>query len=782
MPNTQYQPLPLWQAVPDTTVIATTRRTPSATTLADASTSPKERTLTGSAKDGYIPVAYGQVPVPGKFLTLPVVNGAGNLVFAMQWCLGEIASVDAVYLNDAALDPSITVTHYEGKTTQLVDSTLQAAIPGYNDDNVITVAGVQYGIAYSVFEIPTGVLVNGALNIRAIVSGRKVYDPRDMTTAYSDNPSLCMADAARLGLGSSTTTVGDDDCADWNDELLGGAVARARLSLLISKGASVDSHLNILSTYAECFYSYDGDGISMVPDRIVDLSTVETVDASHVLGGQVNIGRKSSINAPSEVSVRYIEPSGGAAPWESITETTALPGVDDGSVIRIPTTLSMEGVYRDIEARNKATAKLNRLNDQVEVSWLHTDSGIVKQKGDVVRLHLPKRNINNLYVRILDINMQDYGRYQIRAEKYSDEFYPSEIDTGDDGLVPIGVIGLLSGSTIPTGWADYSDADGKHIICAGDTYAVGDTGGSATFAGFSGSTTSGGGHLGSTAFDVVLYSPSGAETGRQVNNNFEGAHTHTYNTGVIDPEPYTRNNRLVIKTGSADTSIPKDVISLGLDGIIDGDAARVTTFTGRLLASAASSSDSGVITKNLPFGVSSETMTHDHGNNTFQTGLQSTVDFPNTVYNFLSSTYLHSHSVSADLIRNLERYNIGIYSGINDYAVKPGRAFLWSGSLGSLPTDWYLCDGNNNTPDMTDCFIELAGATATGRTGDNSISLNAETSSYGHAHQGTSSVENMATTPAFHSDSDFHSHFIDDSDTWLPEYYALAVIMYLPSN
>jgi microcystin-dependent protein len=35
---------------------------------------------------------------------------------------------------------------------------------------------------------------------------------------------------------------------------------------------------------------------------------------------------------------------------------------------------------------------------------------------------------------------------------------------------------------------------------------------------------------------------------------------------------------------------------------------------------------------------------------------------------------------------------------------------MWSGSIGSIPSGWYLCDGSNGTPNLTDRFIVGAGA------------------------------------------------------------------------
>lgn len=41
--------------------------------------------------------------------------------------------------------------------------------------------------------------------------------------------------------------------------------------------------------------------------------------------------------------------------------------------------------------------------------------------------------------------------------------------------------------------------------------------------------------------------------------------------------------------------------------------------------------------------------------------------------------------------------------------VPSGGIILWSGSVASIPSGWYLCDGNNSTPDLRDRFVVGAG-------------------------------------------------------------------------
>jgi microcystin-dependent protein len=43
--------------------------------------------------------------------------------------------------------------------------------------------------------------------------------------------------------------------------------------------------------------------------------------------------------------------------------------------------------------------------------------------------------------------------------------------------------------------------------------------------------------------------------------------------------------------------------------------------------------------------------------------------------------------------------------------IPSGAILLWNGSVGSIPSGWYLCNGSNGTPDLRDRFVVGAGST-----------------------------------------------------------------------
>ena len=130
-----------------------------------------------------------------------------------------------------------------------------------------------------------------------------------------------------------------------------------------------------------------------------------------------------------------------------------------------------------------------------------------------------------------------------------------------------------------------------------------------------------------------------------------------------------------------------------------------------------------------------------------------------------------------------------------------GMIMLWSGSIASIPSGWYLCDGSNSTPDLRDRFVMGAGTTAVGTTGGSKDAIvvshthTATVTDPGHLHSinglggwyiggepgsyvggGSSRVNNTNsnTTGITVSNSTTGS---SGTNANLPPYYALAYIM-----
>lgn len=78
-------------------------------------------------------------------------------------------------------------------------------------------------------------------------------------------------------------------------------------------------------------------------------------------------------------------------------------------------------------------------------------------------------------------------------------------------------------------------------------------------------------------------------------------------------------------------------------------------------------------------------------------------------HTFSPSTVAQSSQVNDNFDDMVDQLNI---------AAPSGAILIWSGSVASIPSGWYLCDGNNSTPNLRDRFVVGAGSSyAVGDTG-----------------------------------------------------------------
>lgn len=82
--------------------------------------------------------------------------------------------------------------------------------------------------------------------------------------------------------------------------------------------------------------------------------------------------------------------------------------------------------------------------------------------------------------------------------------------------------------------------------------------------------------------------------------------------------------------------------------------------------------------------------------------------------------------------------------------VASGIIIMWGGSIDNIPDGWYLCDGNNGTPNLTNRFIVGAGSTY--NVDDVGGSANAIISAHTHTATLTSNGDhNHEVTPSTHT-------------------------------
>lgn len=184
--------------------------------------------------------------------------------------------------------------------------------------------------------------------------------------------------------------------------------------------------------------------------------------------------------------------------------------------------------------------------------------------------------------------------------------------------------------------------------------------------------------------------------------------------------------------------------------------------------------------------------------------LDSSGRLPNEVW--LTYGYNYKFVVKTSTGTTLGTYDnlygiIGVAGTSTGTTIPTGMISLWYGSIGSVPSGWYLCDGTNGTPDLRDRFVVGAGSTysvaATGGSKDAVLVSHTHTATVtdpGHTHAqggngsvtpGGGSQEPLGpNTSPFSTKSAVTSISVSNSTVGvsgtnanLPPYYALAYVM-----
>jgi hypothetical protein len=149
------------------------------------------------------------------------------------------------------LDSLARVKIFTGSPTQAASADMIAEVPGW------TAAHQLKGVAYLYVRLQydANVFAQGIPNISAVVRGKKVYDPRDSSTSFSDNAALCIRDylVSDYGFNCATDELNDtyftaaaNHCDENVTLTTGGTQARYTANGVLDTATAPVDNLNAL--------------------------------------------------------------------------------------------------------------------------------------------------------------------------------------------------------------------------------------------------------------------------------------------------------------------------------------------------------------------------------------------------------------------------------------------------------------------------------------------------------------------------------------------------------
>lgn len=323
--------------------------------------------------------------------------------------------------------------------------------------------------------------------------------------------------------------------------------------------------------------------------------------------------------------------------------------------------------------------------------------------------------------------------------------------------IPAGLIVPYNGTTAPDGWTLFTSADGRFLIGAGNTYAVGASGGSLSVT--TGGSNNQGAHDG-TGSAAGKDDPTTTYRG----TNTAGSHLHILTYNYTPPYYGLR----LIKANTDLYKLPAKTVMFS-DATL-GALTRFSSGDGKLFSPRSAAGSGG--TNTIAGFVSSDSGNHAHGTSGGYTA-------PGSGLYGVTQQGVHTHpNANFTITPNLYRVLLSAWTDVSSaFNLQSGMYAFWQST--TPPAGWYLCNGSNGTLDLRDYFVEFTDEEDDGtRTGNGTITvpdITLSSVSNSHKHYGTGDTYSK---PSYHGTySNTHSHTIPGATpTFLPPYYALAII------
>lgn len=281
--------------------------------------------------------------------------------------------------------------------------------------------------------------LNGNPSVTAVVMGKKVYDTRTKTTAYSTNPAMCLRDfmlSERYGLGRWIKAEDLDDdswakAADYCDEEISfldasGAIVKAKrfeLNMVIDqKNDAIEWLKEILANF---------QGYLTLTNGKFKLHIEQQTDVCYKFNDdncfELSVAPLALTDTPNKYDVKIIDPRNNWSTVSCVVEDYA----DQKERQKIITKeVNLNGTTSQYQALRLARFYRDQnLSCPLNISFKTGMQGMHLEPGDVVTVSYHEV-FTDLPIRITDIKQNDDGNYEISGRQYNDTIYGDALGGG----------------------------------------------------------------------------------------------------------------------------------------------------------------------------------------------------------------------------------------------------------------------------------------------------------------------------------------------------------------
>lgn len=288
-------------------------------------------------------------------------------------------------------------------------------------------------------------------NISAIVKGKKIFDPRNSLTAFSNNPALCIRDYltdSKFGLENTSAQINDSSiitaaniCEEQvefvkeeiNRQPFIGLFDRYTCDLVIDSGTNLIDNLNFLTSTLAGTTTYIQGEFNVNAGAFT--TPVVTIDESW-LAGPVKMATKTTRNLLfNAIKGVFVDSEQNYEATSFTPVTSAVFEAQDGG-IRIFQNIELRGTINSQRAQRMARLLLRQSRQQIKIDIVTNFKALELSVYDNVNVSLAIFGFVNKVFKIIRWTFNDTGT-GISMELREEDAANYDWDVGDGVFVPL---------------------------------------------------------------------------------------------------------------------------------------------------------------------------------------------------------------------------------------------------------------------------------------------------------------------------------------------------------